>query len=288
MCFLWISEKTENPPFFILKKIHRNLKIGLCKLKKLSKIKGFFFKRKKGFEKIWRIIRINEEKVFRRNTVLWVRKTPSFFLNLIGFADSIYLPILFFRDERITKGVVFMRYNIIGKNIDVWDKTKEMVEKKMDRIAKLFPEDTEATITLSLEKLVSTVEVTIPMNKRYVRAEVQDPDMTAAMDKAVDILEGQVVRYKKRMRTKVRSGAEAYAAEYATILVPEEDLDDEPMVKIEKVKHFEVKPMDAEEAVMEMELVGHNFFVFRNGETDEVNVVYKRKNGTYGLIEPEY
>ena len=93
-----------------------------------------------------------------------------------------------------------MRYNIIGKNIDVWDKTKEMVEKKMDRIARLFPEDTEATITLSLEKLVSTVEVTIPMNKRYVRAEVQDADMTAAMDKAVDILESQVVRYKKRMR----------------------------------------------------------------------------------------
>lgn len=181
-----------------------------------------------------------------------------------------------------------MRYNIIGKNIDVWDKTKEMIEKKMDRVAKLFPEDTDATITLSLEKLVATVEVTIPMNKRYVRAEVQDTDMTAAMDKAVDILEGQVVRYKKRMRTKVRSGVDSYAAEYAAILIPEEDLDDEPMVKIEKVKHFEVKPMDAEEAVMEMELVGHNFFVFRNGETDEVNVVYKRKNGTYGLIEPEY
>lgn len=199
----------------------------------------------------------------------------------------IYFPILS-AQERITKGVVFMRYNIIGKNIDVWDKTKEMVEKKMDRVAKLFPADTEATITLSLEKLVSTIEITVPMNKRYVRAEVQDPDMTAAMDKAVDILEGQVVRYKKRMRTKVRSGAEAYAAEYAAILVPEEDLDDEPMVKIEKVKRFEVKPMDAEEAVMEMELVGHNFFVFRNGETDEVNVVYKRKNGTYGLIEPEY
>ena len=85
-----------------------------------------------------------------------------------------------------------------------------------------------------------------------------------------------------------KEGAEAYAAEYAAILVPEEELDDEPMVKIERVKHFEVKPMDAEEAVMEMELVGHNFFVFRNGETDEVNVVYKRKNGTYGLIEPEY
>ena len=177
-----------------------------------------------------------------------------------------------------------MRYNIIGKNIDVWDKTKEMVEKKMDRIAKLFPADTEATITLSLEKQVATVEVTIPMNKRYARAEVQDADMTAAMDKTVDILEGQVVRYKKRMRTKIRNGADAYAA----ILVPEEDLDDEPLVKIEKVKRFAVKPMDAEEAVMEMELVGHSFFVFRDAETDEVSVVYKRKNGTYGLIEPEY
>ena len=208
------------------------------------------------------------------------------YLHQIGKAVLIYFIDL--PKRRITKGVVFMRYNIIGKNIDVWDKTKEMVEKKMDRVEKLFPADTEATITLSLEKLVSTVEITIPMNKRFVRAEVQDPDMTAAMDKAVDILEGQVVRYKKRMRTKVRSGADVYAAEYAAILVPEEDLDDEPMVKIEKVKHFEVKPMDAEEAVMEMELVGHNFFVFRNGETDEVNVVYKRKNGTYGLIEPEY
>ena len=175
-----------------------------------------------------------------------------------------------------------MRYNIIGKNIDVWDKTKEMVEKKMDRIAKLFPADTEATITLSLEKQVATVEVTIPMNKRYARAEVQDADMTAAMDKTVDILEGQVVRYKKRMRTKIRNGAHAYAAEYAAIL------DDEPLVKIEKVKRFAVKPMDAEEAVMEMELVGHSFFVFRDAETDEVSVVYKRKNGTYGLIEPEY
>lgn len=181
-----------------------------------------------------------------------------------------------------------MRYNIIGKNIDVWDKTKETVERKLDRLAKLFPEDTTATVTLSMEKLVSTVEVTIPLNKRLVRAEVQDGDMTAAIDKAVDILEGQVVRYKKRMRTKVRQNSENYMAEYDAIMVPEETLDEEPLYKIEKIKHFEVKPMDAEEAVMEMELIGHTFFVFRNGETDEVNVVYKRKDGSYGLIEPEY
>ena len=131
-----------------------------------------------------------------------------------------------------------MRYNIIGKNIDVWDKTKEMVERKLDRITKLFPEETNATITLSLEKLVSTVEVTIPLNKRIIRAEVQDPDMTAAMDKAVDILERQVVRYKKRMRTKVRQSGDSYMAEYHAILVSEEDLDEEPLYKIEKIKHF--------------------------------------------------
>ncbi len=181
-----------------------------------------------------------------------------------------------------------MRYNIIGKNIDVWDKTKEMVEHKLDRIQKLFPSDAAATITLSLEKLVSTVEVTIPVNRRTIRAEVQDADMTAAMDKAVDILEGQIVRYKKRMRSRVRQNGERDKAEYDAILIPEEDLDDTPLHKIEKIKHFEIKPMDAEEAVMEMEMLGHTFFVFRNGDTDEVNVVYKRKNGSYGLIEPEY
>ena len=181
-----------------------------------------------------------------------------------------------------------MRYQIIGKNIDVWDKTKEKIERKLGRLEKLFPEDTVATVTLSLEKLVATVEVTIPLNKRLLRAEVQDADMTAAMDAAVDILESQIVRYKKRLRTKMRQSGEAFAAEYQALPIPEEDLDDAPLYKIERIKHFEVKPMDAEEAVMEMELIGHTFFVFRNGETDELNVVYKRKNGSYGLIEPEY
>ncbi|MFV0314443.1 MAG: ribosome hibernation-promoting factor, HPF/YfiA family [Anaerotignum sp.] len=181
-----------------------------------------------------------------------------------------------------------MLYNIIGKNIDVWDKTKESVEHKMARIAKLFPEDAVATITLSLEKLVSTVEVTIPVNKRIIRAEVSDADMLTALDKAVDVLQGQVVRYKKRMLTKVRQSGEGHMAEYQAILIPEEDLNEDPLYKIERVKHFQMKPMDAEEAIMEMELIGHNFFVYTNAETDEVNVVYKRKNGSYGLIEPEF
>ena len=181
-----------------------------------------------------------------------------------------------------------MRYKFIGKNIDVWDKTKEMVESKLGRMERLFPEDTEATVTLSLEKLVSRVEVAIPVNNRLIRAEVEDADMMSAVDKAVDVLESQVVRYKKRMQSRNRQSGNQYMQEYQTILIPEEKIDDEPLYKIERIKRFEVKPMDAEEAVMEMELIGHNFFVFRNGNTDEVNVVYKRKNNSYGLIEPEY
>ena len=181
-----------------------------------------------------------------------------------------------------------MLYKIIGKNMEVWDKTKESIEKKLNRIEKLFPMDATATVTLAVEKRTSTVEVTIPVNKRMIRAEVQDDDMMAALDKAVDILERQVVRYKKRMRSKVRQSGDHYLEEYTSILIAEENLDDEPLYKIEKIKHFEVKPMDEEEAVMEMELIGHSFFVFRNGSTDEVNVVYKRKNGSYGLIEPEF
>ncbi len=180
-----------------------------------------------------------------------------------------------------------MRYNFIGKNIEVGEKTKEKVSAKLSRIDKFFPEETVATVTLSSEKLGPNSEVTIPYHKRMIRAEVRDADMMAAVDEAIDILENQVVRYKKRLRTKVRQSAEAYRVEYESLHIAEEDLDEEPLYKIERIKHFEVKPMDAEEAVMEMELIGHSFFVFRDAETENINVVYKRKNGSYGLIDPE-
>ena len=182
-----------------------------------------------------------------------------------------------------------MRYNIKGKNMEIGDRTREKVQAKLARIEKFFPEETPATVALRSEKLGTTIEVTIPINKRLIRAEVSDIDMMAAIDSAVDILESQIVRYKKRLRTKMRQSADAaYRAEYDSVHIKEEDLNEDPLYKIEKIKHFELKPMDAEEAVLEMELIGHAFFVFRNGETDDVNVVYKRKDGSYGLIEPEY
>ena len=179
-----------------------------------------------------------------------------------------------------------MRYNIKGKNMEIGERTKEKVSDKLDRAKKLFPEDAEVTVVIKNEKLEYIVEVTIPMSKRVVRAEVSADDMMTAVDKAVDIIERQIVRYKKRLKTQMKKNT-ALKAEYDAINIPVDDADDDTLYKIEKSKKFEIRPMSAEEAVMQMELLGHSFFVFRNDETELINVVYKRKNGSFGLIEPE-
>ena len=179
-----------------------------------------------------------------------------------------------------------MRYNIKGKNMEIGERTKEKVSDKLDRAKKLFPEDAEATVVIKNEKLEYIVEVTIPMSKRVVRAEVSADDMMTAVDKAVDIIERQIVRYKKRLKTQMKKNA-AVKAEYDAINIPVDDADDDTLYKIEKSKKFEIRPMSAEEAVMQLELLGHSFFVFRNDETELINVVYKRKDGSFGLIEPE-
>ena len=176
-----------------------------------------------------------------------------------------------------------MRYNIKGKNMEIGERTKEKVSDKLDRAKKLFPEDAEATVVIKNEKLEYIVEVTIPMSKRVVRAEVSADDMMTAVDKAVDIIERQIVRYKKRLKTQMKKNA-AFKAEYDAINIPVDDADDDTLYKIEKSKKFEIRPMSAEEAVMQMELLGHSFFVFRNDETELINVVYKRKDGSFGLI----
>ena len=177
-----------------------------------------------------------------------------------------------------------MRYNNKGKNMEIGERTKEKVSDKLDRAKKLFPEDAEATVVIKNEKLEYIVEVTIPMSKRVVRAEVSADDMMTAVDKAVDIIERQIVRYKKRLKTQMKKNT-ALKAEYDAINIPVDDADDDTLYKIEKSKKFEIRPMSAEEAVMQMELLGHSFFVFRNDETELINVVYKRKDGSFGLID---
>ncbi len=174
-----------------------------------------------------------------------------------------------------------MRYIITGKNIDVTEGLKDAVYDKIGKLEKYFTENTEVHVTLSVVKGHHKIEVTIPIKGTVIRAEETSTDMYVSIDLVEEIIERQIKKYKSKIIDSKQSAigiSEAFAAE---------DTIEEEVI-ISRVKHFPMKPMDPEEACVEMELSGHNFFVFRNSETEEANVVYKRKDGTYGLIEPEY
>ncbi len=176
-----------------------------------------------------------------------------------------------------------MNYIISGKNIDVTDGLKEAIYDKLGRLEKYFNEDTKMIVTFSVEKERQKIEVTIPMKGHIIRAEQVSDDMYVSIDMVVEIIERQVTRYKKKLIDK-----EQDAAFFQDNFIDEEVDYDEDEIQIIRSKRFAVKPMYPEDACVQMELLGHNFFVFRNAETDEVNVVYKRKGNTYGLIEPEF
>lgn len=180
-----------------------------------------------------------------------------------------------------------MRYTFKAKNTTVTDALKEKITSKINRIERLFPENTDINVTLSVVKLENKIEVTVNLPKRVLRAEVTKDDMYAAIDEVVDKLEKQMVKYRNRLRDKSRRDS-SFVDELRAISMNLDSDDSEDAIKIDRTKKFEIKPMDPEEAVMEMELISHNFFVFRNDSTDEINVVYKRKDGSYGLIDPEY
>ena len=175
-----------------------------------------------------------------------------------------------------------MKYIISGKNIDVTEGLKNSVYDKIGRLEKYFTPETEVHVTFNVEKERQKIEVTIPMKGNIIRAEQESTDMYVSIDLVVEIIERQLKKYKTKLIDKKQS-AEYFKPEY----LDDEDLEDEE-IKIIRSKRFAVKPMDPEEACIQMELLGHNFFVFRNSETDDVNVVYKRKGSTYGLIEPEF
>ncbi len=181
-----------------------------------------------------------------------------------------------------------MRYIINGKNIQVTNALETKIMEKLSKVEKFFVPDTEVHITLSVEKLRHIIEITIPIKGTILRAEVEDRDMYACIDEVVDILEKQILKFKNKLRDRHRHDSPFKEEFVSGILFKTEDEQKEPSLRIERTKRFAIKPMDAEEAALEMDLIGHNFFVFRNGDTDEVNVVYKRHNGTYGLIEPEF
>lgn len=175
-----------------------------------------------------------------------------------------------------------MKFVITGKNINVTPGLKAAVEEKLGKLEKFFSPDITVYVTLSVQKDVQKIEVTIPVKGNVIRSEEQSTDMYVSIDLVEEIIERQMKKYKHKLIAKNQS-IDAFAPAYL-----EEEYEEPDTVKIVKTKRFGIKPMDPEEACVQMELLGHSFYVFSNAETEEVNVVYKRKDGTYGLIEPEF
>ena len=176
-----------------------------------------------------------------------------------------------------------MRIKITGRNIEVTDFIKEALEHKLNKLEKYFTPDTDVYVTLSVEKERQKVEVTIPMKGNYIRSEQVSNDMYVSIDLVEEVIERQLKKYRTKLVTKQQSAASVFKQDFLDAVS-----DDDEEIKIIRSKKFDMKPMYPEDACVQMELLGHDFFVFINAETEDVNVVYKRKGNTYGLIEPEY
>ncbi|MDD6481674.1 MAG: ribosome-associated translation inhibitor RaiA [Lachnospiraceae bacterium] len=174
-----------------------------------------------------------------------------------------------------------MRITITGRNIELTEGLKEAVEDKLRKLEKFFTPDTDVFVTLSVEKERQKIEVTIPIKGHVIRSEQVSNDMYVSIDLVEEVIERQLRKYRTKLASKKMNVADSFSEEFI-----EGDADDEE-VQIVRTKRFGMKPMYPEDACVQMELTGHDFFVFRNAETDEVNVVYRRKGNTYGLIEPE-
>lgn len=176
-----------------------------------------------------------------------------------------------------------MNLTYTGKNMDLTDALRDVTEKKMAKLDKYFQKDIEGTVTFSSEKNRKIIEVTINLPGTIIRAEESSDDMYASIDKAVDVLERQVRKHKTKLQDRYKNN-ETIRFENLLPLDKKEE-DDSP--KIVRRKSFMLKPMMHEEAVLQMELLGHNFFIFMDAENGGTSIVYKRKDGNYGLIEPE-
>jgi len=175
-----------------------------------------------------------------------------------------------------------MRYTISGKNINVTEGLRTAITDKLGKLEKYFTPETEIIVTLSVEKGRQKIEVTIPVKGNIIRSEQVSNDMYISLDLVEEVIERQLKKYKNKIIEKHKEGSN-FKKEFV-----EKEYADNEEVKIIRTKQFGIKPMFPEDACIQMELLGHSFFVFSNAETDEVNVVYKRRGNTYGLIEPEF
>lgn len=182
-----------------------------------------------------------------------------------------------------------LNFNIRGENIEVTPAIREHVESKINKVERYFNDDFQANANVNLKVFNNSetkVEVTIPMKSLTLRAEERHSDMYAAVDLIIDKLERQIRKHKTKVNRKFREG-EGVGTYFANVNSPEQTSNDESEedIVIVRTKQFELKPMDQEEAVLQMDMLGHNFYVFTDGESNGTNIVYKRKDGKYGLIE---
>ncbi|MGN0459733.1 MAG: ribosome hibernation-promoting factor, HPF/YfiA family [Ruminococcus sp.] len=174
-----------------------------------------------------------------------------------------------------------MKIAYTARKVNLKDNFKELCEKKLSKFNKIFSEDATASVVVTLYKNRQTVEVTINDNGVICRAEDTQDEMNDALDKVVDIIARQMRKNKTRLSRRLRDNTADFTA-----ILPEEDIEDEEEFDI-RYKTIPVKPISVEEAILQMNMLNHDFFVFINAETNETNVVYKRKGNTYGLLEPE-
>ena len=176
-----------------------------------------------------------------------------------------------------------MKFIISGRNLEVSEGLKNSVIDKLGRLERYFTPDTEVNVTMSIEKERQKIEVTIPVKGHIIRSEQVSNDMYVSIDLVEEVIERQLRKYKNKLVAKQQDGGN-FRREF---LEKEENIEPEE-IKIIRTKEIEMKPMYPEDACIQMELLGHNFYMFHNAESDEVNVVYKRKGGTYGMIIPEH
>ncbi|GKU83386.1 ribosome hibernation-promoting factor, HPF/YfiA family [Niallia sp. NCCP-28] len=180
-----------------------------------------------------------------------------------------------------------MHFNIRGENIEVTPAIREYVEKKITKLERYFSETPDANVNVNLKTYndkTAKVEVTIPMSQLVLRAEEDHVDMYAAIDLITDKLERQIRKHKTKVNRKFREkgNVNEFFGSFESAAATEVEEDE---LEIVRQKRFDLKPMDSEEAILQMDLLGHNFFIYTDAETNSTNIVYKRKDGKYGLIE---
>ncbi|MBA2874642.1 ribosome hibernation-promoting factor, HPF/YfiA family [Thermaerobacillus caldiproteolyticus] len=180
-----------------------------------------------------------------------------------------------------------MKYNIRGENIEVTPALREYVEKKIGKLDRYFDNTDDVHVYVNLKVYndkQAKIEVTIPMPQLLLRAEERHDDMYAAIDLVSDKLERQIRKHKTKVNRKLRDKESKYVFASSEIPVATAEHEEEEF-EIVRTKRFSLKPMDSEEAILQMNMLGHNFFIFTNAETNRTNIVYRRKDGKYGLIE---